>query len=420
MMPQAGGQYVYLREAYSPLWGFLYGWTLFLVIQTGHHRRRGRRLRALPGRAGARDLADRPGSSRRSTFPTSYAIQPLDAAARRHPADRLPHLAQHPRHPARQADPEHLHLGQDPVAPRPDRARHPRRPQRRRHRRQLRRFLDAARRGADPARISAWSPAVAATAGPVGLFVAFCVAQVGSLFSSDAWNNITFTAGEVKNPRRNVPLSLALGTLLVIGLYLLANVAYLCTLPLRSDPDRARRPGRHRGSPGDLRAGRRDDHGGRHHHLDLRLQQRPDPGRRPRLLRDGAATACSSARTGRLNERHVPAVGLSCSACGPAPGAAAHPCDASERLLDAAGEATLRQPLRQPARLRRLRGADLLRPDDRRPLRAAAQAAGRRAALPGLRLPGGAGALHPGRDAPSCSCCSSTRRRRPGRGCSSC
>src|SRR6267378_914612 len=35
MMPRAGGQYVYLREAYSPLWGFLYGWTLFLVIQTG-------------------------------------------------------------------------------------------------------------------------------------------------------------------------------------------------------------------------------------------------------------------------------------------------------------------------------------------------------------------------------------------------
>ena len=35
MMPRAGGQYVYLREAFSPLWGFLYGWTLFLVIQTG-------------------------------------------------------------------------------------------------------------------------------------------------------------------------------------------------------------------------------------------------------------------------------------------------------------------------------------------------------------------------------------------------
>jgi APA family basic amino acid/polyamine antiporter len=64
-----------------------------------------------------------------------------------------------------------------------------------------------------------------------GLFVAVCVAQTGSLFSADAWNNITFTAGEVKEPRRNIPLSLALGTFIVISLYLLANVAYLVTLP---------------------------------------------------------------------------------------------------------------------------------------------------------------------------------------------
>jgi basic amino acid/polyamine antiporter, APA family len=56
------------------------------------------------------------------------------------------------------------------------------------------------------------------------------VSQTGSLFSADAWNNITFTAGEVKEPRRNIPLSLALGTSVVIGLYLLANVAYLLTL----------------------------------------------------------------------------------------------------------------------------------------------------------------------------------------------
>src|SRR4029077_1453082 len=75
-------------------------------------------------------------------------------------------------------------------------------------------------------------PTVAATGGAFGLFVAFCVAQVGSLFSSDAWNNVTFTAGEVKNPRRNLPLSLALGTGLVTVLYLLANLAYLCLLPL--------------------------------------------------------------------------------------------------------------------------------------------------------------------------------------------
>src|SRR6185436_16406709 len=64
-----------------------------------------------------------------------------------------------------------------------------------------------------------------------GLFVAICVSQTGSLFSADAWNNITFTAGEVKDPRRTIPLSLALGTMVVIGLYLLANVAYLVTLP---------------------------------------------------------------------------------------------------------------------------------------------------------------------------------------------
>src|SRR5262249_33884459 len=54
-----------------------------------------------------------------------------------------------------------------------------------------------------------------------GLFVGVCVSQTGSLFSADAWNNITFTAGEVKEPRRNIPLSLALGTFVVIGLYLL-------------------------------------------------------------------------------------------------------------------------------------------------------------------------------------------------------
>jgi APA family basic amino acid/polyamine antiporter len=62
--------------------------------------------------------------------------------------------------------------------------------------------------------------------------IAFCVAQVGSLFSSVAWESITFTAGEVKDPKRNIPLSLFWGTALVIALYLLANVAYLCLLPL--------------------------------------------------------------------------------------------------------------------------------------------------------------------------------------------
>ncbi|MGH9394369.1 MAG: APC family permease [Terriglobales bacterium] len=60
--------------------------------------------------------------------------------------------------------------------------------------------------------------------------VAVFASMVGSLFSSDAWNNITFTAGEVSNPRRNLPLSLALGTITVTVIYLLANLAYLCVL----------------------------------------------------------------------------------------------------------------------------------------------------------------------------------------------
>lgn len=64
-----------------------------------------------------------------------------------------------------------------------------------------------------------WSPRHAATLAPgltaasaFGLFVAICLAQTGSLFSADTWNNITFTAGEVKDPRWNIPLSLVLGT----------------------------------------------------------------------------------------------------------------------------------------------------------------------------------------------------------------
>ena len=62
---------------------------------------------------------------------------------------------------------------------------------------------------------------------------------MGSLFSADGWNNITFTAGEVKNPRRNVPLSLALGTFIVIALYVGANLAYAAVLPLDENSARA-------------------------------------------------------------------------------------------------------------------------------------------------------------------------------------
>jgi APA family basic amino acid/polyamine antiporter len=65
------------------------------------------------------------------------------------------------------------------------------------------------------------------------------VAMVGSLFSSDAWNNITFTAAEVVNPKRTIPLSLALGTGIVTIIYITANVVYLLVLPLSGSPDGA-------------------------------------------------------------------------------------------------------------------------------------------------------------------------------------
>jgi len=66
-----------------------------------------------------------------------------------------------------------------------------------------------------------------------GLFIAICVSQSGSLFSADSWHDITFAAGEVKDPRRTLPKSLIIGTAVVILLYLLTNVSYLLTLPLR-------------------------------------------------------------------------------------------------------------------------------------------------------------------------------------------
>jgi APA family basic amino acid/polyamine antiporter len=230
MMPRAGGQYVYLREAYSPLWGFLYGWTLFLVIQTG--------TIAAVAVAFARYF----GVLAPSISPTTWIIPPINLSTnyavslstQQFAAILIIVLLTF-------INTRGLHIGKliqnvftsaktlslialivIGVV--------------------LARNADAIRanftdfwtpRGVTPIKPD-WSSmsVVSAARGAFGLFVAFCVAQVGSLFSSDAWNNITFTAGEVKNPRRNIPLSLAAGTGLVTLLYLLANVAYLCLLPL--------------------------------------------------------------------------------------------------------------------------------------------------------------------------------------------
>jgi basic amino acid/polyamine antiporter, APA family len=65
----------------------------------------------------------------------------------------------------------------------------------------------------------------------------FGAAMIGALFSSDAWNNVTFIAGEVKEPQRNIPLGLLIGVGLVTLLYILANIAYFMILPFNGDPN---------------------------------------------------------------------------------------------------------------------------------------------------------------------------------------
>src|SRR4051794_8010894 len=225
MMPRAGGQYVYLREAFSPLWGFLYGWTLFLVIQTGTIA------------AVAVAFARFTGVLVPFVAEDQYLIAPIHLstgyAMSLSTAQLLGVLLIAL---LTWTNTRGLQYG-----------------------RIVQNVFTTAKTGAVVALIGmglllGWNaaavhvnfgdlwtprgqgeivPGLSAVTG-FGLFVAIAVAQTGSLFSADAWNNITFTAGEVKDPRRTLPLSLALGTAGVIGLYLLANVAYLVTLPLES------------------------------------------------------------------------------------------------------------------------------------------------------------------------------------------
>ncbi len=125
MMPKAGGQYVYLREAFSPLWGFLYGWTL-VSRDSNRNDRSGRgRIRPLHGRARAVgfgiELSDRADSFRR------LRVLAFDCAVGRPGADRAADVHEHARLEAGQARAEHFHDSEDGRAHRADRARHHRR-----------------------------------------------------------------------------------------------------------------------------------------------------------------------------------------------------------------------------------------------------------------------------------------------------
>jgi APA family basic amino acid/polyamine antiporter len=223
MMPRAGGQYVYLKEAWSPLCGFLYGWTLFLVIQTGTVAAVAvgfaRYLGVLWPRISENTYLVPP-IHISSTYALSLSTAQLVGVL-------LIGLLTW-------SNARGIQYGKI-----------------------VQNAFTSAKIGAllgviglgvlvgwNAAAVKTnfgqmWAPRGFTPVAPglsqetvFGLFVAICVAQVGSLFAADAWNNITFTAGEVKNPQRNVPLSLALGTMIVIGLYTFANFAYVVVLPL--------------------------------------------------------------------------------------------------------------------------------------------------------------------------------------------
>jgi APA family basic amino acid/polyamine antiporter len=234
LFPHAGGQYVYLREAYSPLWGFLYGWTLFLVIQTGTIA------------AVAVGFARYLGVLVPSISPTAWIVHPIALGSKyaislsvqqlvgvlmiilltfiNTLGVRLGKLIQNVFTSAKTLSLVGLiflgiFVGRNAGAMIEN----------------FGHFWDI--RNAQPIEpgasfLRSFLPTITAASGAFGLFIAFGVAQVGSLFSADAWNNIGFTAAEVKNPKRDVALSMAFGTIIVITLYCLANLAYLFTLPL--------------------------------------------------------------------------------------------------------------------------------------------------------------------------------------------
>jgi APA family basic amino acid/polyamine antiporter len=201
-MPKAGGQYVYLREAFGPLWGFLYGWTLFMVIQTGTVAAVAVAFSKYTGVFFPLIAAENhvlPFLNTQQLLAIAVLVlltwvntQGLKAGSRVQNVFTFAKTA---------ALLGLIVLGF--VMGRNEAA----------VTRNFGDFWGGASFGWDAIRL-------------VG------VAMVGSLFSSDAWNNVTFTAGEVRNPKRNLPLSLGIGVGVVSLLYLACNYVYLTALPL--------------------------------------------------------------------------------------------------------------------------------------------------------------------------------------------
>ena len=244
MMPKAGGQYVYLRESLGPLWGFLYGWTLFLVIQTGTiaavcvafakflgvffptvstshwlwHIAHVPAFQVGPMMLGNMEIGVNTANL------TGIAIVILLAVVNMFGL-RLGAFIQNIFTTAKALSLAALvllafTLGPNATAWNAN-------------------FGEGWHQFWKNAGWSALHPVQVGIGGPmvmVNLLVILAVVQVGSLFSADAWNNVTFTAGEVKNPRRNLPLSLVLGAGFVLTVYFLVSLGYLLVLPMHGDP----------------------------------------------------------------------------------------------------------------------------------------------------------------------------------------
>src|SRR5580698_4784206 len=243
MMPKAGGQYVYLREALGPLWGFLYGWTLFLVIQTGTiaavavafgkflgvffpsistthwllHIAHVPAWKVGPMVLGNMEIG-------LSTANLTGILIVLFLAIVNVFGVKLGAMIQNVFTSAKALALAGLvvlafTVGRNGTA-------------------WAANFGPGLSQFWRNAGWSALHPVQVGVGGPivlVNLVVILAVVQTGSLFSADAWNNITFTAGEVKNPKRNIPLSLVLGTGFVLTVYILASLGYLMVLPLHGD-----------------------------------------------------------------------------------------------------------------------------------------------------------------------------------------
>ena len=120
----------------------------------------------------------------------------------------------------------------------------------------------------------------------------FFAALVSSLWAYDGWNNVSMVASEIRQPQRNLPLALIWGTAAVIGIYLLANMAYFYVLTPAQVAGSNRVAADH--DAAGARAGRGEPGLGGRHDLHVRRFERLDPFRRPRSLRHWRATAISS------------------------------------------------------------------------------------------------------------------------------